>query len=294
MAAESSRPNIIHFDPERRSFDDPNLEQLFRDVSRSVKELKRKNQGLEEENAGLLAALGEANERIERLERCIAATPRATPGSLHEVDHLLLRAEAADLTRKMAMAPNDVAFDEAISVSLEFQKAAVSLLEDALQAMQARRLGIGEGAGRPLAETVRSISSQLADQDDIDHQSRPVALNEGRRDLSPTDEEPTILTANPVPIELIASTFRNFATLTGFHKAIRALPGVVNVRALEFDKGKLRLAVDYSGGAPLAGELAELSQFSLRFVAVEENSIEVVFDQDNLMKGHKANRDRAR
>ena len=86
----------------------------------------------------------------------------------------------------------------------------------------------------------------------------------------------------------MATQIHSFATLSRFHRAVQQLPGVVNVKAKGFDKGKLHLIVRYSSATPLPERLAELSEFDLQVVAAREDKVEVtVFDKVDLTENRQ-------
>ena len=101
----------------------------------------------------------------------------------------------------------------------------------------------------------------------------------------PEAEESSSETVEPRPltqrIELAASPLRNLASLSAFHHALSRLPGIVDVKAQEFDHGILTTTIEYSGSVPLERQLMELSGFDLRFVSIGENRIELlILDRD--------------
>ncbi len=62
-----SRVLDLDFDLDRRQTSGPGVDRLLSDIALGIKDLKRRNQDLEEENSELQAALEKANERITQL-----------------------------------------------------------------------------------------------------------------------------------------------------------------------------------------------------------------------------------
>lgn len=76
-------------------------------------------------------------------------------------------------------------------------------------------------------------------------------------------------------VEFVASKIGTFAALNGFYDEVRGLAGVLDAEPRGFEKGVLRLLVTYRDHRPLAGKLAELATFPVRFVSIEPHRIEV-------------------
>ena len=83
-------------------------------------------------------------------------------------------------------------------------------------------------------------------------------------------------------IELVASPIRSFSAISGFSRAVRGVPGVLDVRAQGYEAGTLRLAVKCADSVCLAGRLSELSDLVSHLVSVEDDRVEVeVRAEDN-------------
>ncbi len=97
----------------------------------------------------------------------------------------------------------------------------------------------------------------------------------GNGSTAPVQPEPDVAPDLATTIELTASPFGSLADLVEFQRAIRRLPGVVDVSARAFDKDRLRLAIRYSSALPLANRLMTLPQYNLQPVSMATNRIEV-------------------
>ncbi|MBI4318860.1 MAG: hypothetical protein HY675_10240 [Chloroflexi bacterium] len=80
-------------------------------------------------------------------------------------------------------------------------------------------------------------------------------------------------------IKLGVSPIRSFTTLSRFHAALQGLSGILDTQADEFENGRLQLSIVYAGCSPLAGRLAELSEFNLRLAGIEKDLIEIVVEE---------------
>ncbi len=76
-------------------------------------------------------------------------------------------------------------------------------------------------------------------------------------------------------IVMTASPFDSIAGLVAFQRAIRHLPGVLDVSVRAFNRDTVQLAVRYSGPLPLASRLMSLSEYSLQPLSASTNKIEV-------------------
>jgi hypothetical protein len=103
--------------------------------------------------------------------------------------------------------------------------------------------------------------------------------------VAPTPSEPPTMVAaadrpgGAAPIRehltLVASPFRSFVTLSEFQDAVRALPGVTELRVRRFYRGTLQLAVDYDDVLPFTTRLRELPGCAWTLVAESPDLIEL-------------------
>lgn len=74
---------------------------------------------------------------------------------------------------------------------------------------------------------------------------------------------------------VVAAPFSSFARVLSFVEAVKRAPGVRRATPRQMRSGILRLAIDYNGQEPLAGALANLSDFPVESVAQDGDSIVV-------------------
>jgi len=104
------------------------------------------------------------------------------------------------------------------------------------------------------------------------HESQSSANVRPADQLSSDSGAPGIL---PHSIEMVVSPFRSFADITAFHKSLRQLPGVVDVKASSFGGGTMQFLVRHAGPFPLVGALMEMSSFDLELTSFTPERIEV-------------------
>ena len=80
-------------------------------------------------------------------------------------------------------------------------------------------------------------------------------------------------------ISLIVSPFSHFDTINKFIAAVRSLPGVTAVTPRHFQKGTLRLLVEYEGVVPLLNHLRDLPQFALQIRSSSAERIEATLEK---------------
>ena len=137
---------------------------------------------------------------------------------------------------------------------------------------------------KQLEEQLSQLVETLPPRPEAPASGQPAVTAVGRGDETaagkaeaPAPEQP-IRSAEGRPrdvIELVASPFRDFASLSGFFRAIKQLPNVVDVQPLGFENGAIRLAIRYSTPVAPVAALLGLSQFNLRLVSVGADRIEV-------------------
>ncbi|MBI4299749.1 MAG: hypothetical protein HY677_01335 [Chloroflexi bacterium] len=79
-------------------------------------------------------------------------------------------------------------------------------------------------------------------------------------------------------MEIIVSPFSHFDTIARFLNAVRALPGLSELRSQSFQKGVLHLAAVYSGDIPLSACLRELPDWQVRVIEDSPGRIEAVVE----------------
>ena len=299
MVPDADHSKILEFDPDRRKINDPDLAQLIKDIISNVRDQERKNRELEERNARLLTALaqvnqreernarllatlGQVNQRMDRFERSTSSNPEFTRVVLKTAVQMLTSAEKAiNSIQSATKAESALRYEMAAKRALELHKEAISILEDARQATTRRQQESDQKAIEILREAKASIQTMVETLENSGSDQR--SKNQPRGGIShPPENIRQSVAESPeartpvIRIGLTAAPFRNFTTLSAFHRAVQQLPGVVDVKARGFDKGVLHLAIEYSNPTPLAGQLTQLSQFNLRLVSIAEDKIEIV------------------
>ena len=103
--------------------------------------------------------------------------------------------------------------------------------------------------------------------------------------VAPTPSDPATLVAaadrpgGAAPIRehltLVVSPFRSFVALSAFQDAVRALPGVSELRVRRFYRGTLQLAVDYDDVLPFTTRLRELPGCAWTLVTESPDLVEL-------------------
>ncbi len=79
-------------------------------------------------------------------------------------------------------------------------------------------------------------------------------------------------------IDLIASPFTRFDTINRFTASVRSLPGVTEAKVRHFQKGTLRMLVEYENVVPFVSRLRELTQFKLRIDSSSDRRVAVTLE----------------
>lgn len=108
---------------------------------------------------------------------------------------------------------------------------------------------------------------------------------------APSVEAPRLgeMPAYASQVDLIVAPFARFETINKFIAAVRGIPGVVDAKARHFQKGTLRLTVEYDGVVPLASRLSDLSSFSLAVSNTTGNRIEATLESTEVNRSGVSN-----
>jgi hypothetical protein len=97
-------------------------------------------------------------------------------------------------------------------------------------------------------------------------------------DVVRADERPGGAAPIREHLTLVASPFRSFVALAEFQDAVRALPGVTDIRVRRFYRGTLQLAVDYDDVLPFSARLRELAGFRWTLVSESADQLQLTLD----------------
>ena len=102
--------------------------------------------------------------------------------------------------------------------------------------------------------------------------------------VAPTPSAPKLVAAADRPggaapirehLTLVVSPFRSFVALSEFQDAVRALPGVAELRVRRFYRGTLQLAIDYDDVLPFTTRLRELPGCAWTLVTESPDLVEL-------------------
>ncbi len=304
--SQPEQPQILQFDPDRRRIEDQVLAELLQGIVARIKELELRNRKLIAANGELRSSLQAANERIAKFEQSPYSRQDVAQATLDTTARTLeLAQEAMDLLTR-STAETLARHQEVTTRAAEMLKEAAALLE------KARRDGVSNGqeAGPPAVDAPREAQDSVLAMAEApegpygrtfspDTQGEPSATpgqvtsiqSTSRASAESRPSLPTVDRATPateatvaIPnrdaaidsVELAVSPVSSFAMMSSFHRAVQQLPGVVEVKAHGFERGRLQLTIRFSRSRPLLGNLMDLSQFSLRLVSAEQDRVELL------------------
>lgn len=300
------QPQILHFDPDKRRIEDQVLAELLQGIVARIKELELRNRELATANGELRSSLQVANERIAQFEQSPYARQDKAQAALDTAARTLGLAQGALELMAKSTADSLARHHEATTRAAEMLREATALLEqagkdslgrgretrssevDVLREARDLVLGVAEArdeSHEPTSSPKVHVEPSITHGQVIPIQSTRRATAETQPSLPTTDRSPLLdESAVALPnrdatvdsVELTVSPFSTFAVMSSFHRAVQQLPGVVEVKAHSFERGRLRLTVRFSRSRPLLGNLMDLSQFSLQLVSLEQDRIELL------------------
>jgi hypothetical protein len=230
------------------------LERAFRGLRERSEELesaleqaRERNRQIEERNAELQAELVQARDRAARLE---AAARMA-------IEH----SSSAMMTLAGALPGGpDVP-------SPDPSEGSAARVGEAPEAAEDRsRLDVHP----ELAAEETGHPSEAASQ-----QPEGAATEGGNGVAAPTSSGALSTGGQPGMTHLVASPFDSLTSVLRFQREVKKLPGVTDVKPVEFDEGVLRLAVWYSSEMTHLGALLGLTGYDLRLESPTDDAAEV-------------------
>jgi hypothetical protein len=269
------------------------LEKSFRELRERSEEFEaalgraqEKNEQLEQRNAELVAELAGAQERAAQLETLV----RLAADQSYAVVRTLSRAlemQPATLPpdpiylRTMDSPPPPMPANDEPTLDADAYVPAVDPGDDAPAAH----------SDSPVEEPVDLPGSQAEDptapsdaSDEAGNQFESVTMEDDGDIAALALDLPAEMPAplgGPGLTHLVASHFDSLAAVLRFQREVRQLPGVLEVKPVDFHDGVIRLAVSYSSEMDHLSALLGLSGYDLRLVAPSDEVPELRVESGN-------------